>query len=364
MSPDQEHNQHPPPSFWDFIPGFAQNRPGNGVDHHNPQPTPQFSGGFPFGGPWHHGPPPPHHGGPPRRPPPPGVGHGPWEADFDWGQWYGHDHDHDHDRHGRHSRRRGCRHRGRHHRHCDEGSDEEAQRSSAEKEAPEKGEKGDSPETMDADMPDPEEVAPSDGEHPPPPYGAGRRAGRFHRGAHGWRRGGGGGGRGHHGGWAPRHCPRGSSFDFPSMMRGFMNHPFFQSVRDQAERHRANDADADAFQPPVDIFTTESSYVVHVALPGAKKDDIGVNWNPDTNTLSVAGVVHRPGDEAFLQGLVSAERRVGVFERNITLPPAGVADKDSVDGLGITARMEDGVLVVVVPKLEREWTEVRKVDVQ
>ncbi|EXV02859.1 Hsp20/alpha crystallin family protein [Metarhizium robertsii] len=363
MSPDQEHNQHPPPSFWDFIPGFAQNRPGNGVDHHNPQPTPQFSGGFPFGGPWHHGPPPPpHHGGPPHRPPPPGVGHGPWEADFDWGQWYGHDHDHDHDRHGRHSRRRGCRHRGRHHRHCDEGSDEEAQRSSAEKEAPEKGEKGDSPETMDADMPDPEEVAPSDGEHPPPPYGAGRRAGRFHRGGHGWRRG--GGGRGHHGGWAPRHCPRGSSFDFPSMMRGFMNHPFFQSVRDQAERHRANDADADAFQPPVDIFTTESSYVVHVALPGAKKDDIGVNWNPDTNTLSVAGVVHRPGDEAFLQGLVSAERRVGVFERNITLPPAGVADKDSVDGLGITARMEDGVLVVVVPKLEREWTEVRKVDVQ
>lgn len=148
------------------------------------------------------------------------------------------------------------------------------------------------------------------------------------------------------------------------MMRGFMNHPFFQSVRDQAERHRANDADADAFQPPVDIFTTESSYVVHAALPGAKKDDIGVNWNPDTNTLSVAGVVHRPGDEAFLQGLVSAERRVGVFERNITLPPAGVADKDSVDGLGITARMEDGVLVVVVPKLEREWTEVRKVDVQ
>lgn len=151
------------------------------------------------------------------------------------------------------------------------------------------------------------------------------------------------------------------------MMRSFTNHPFFQSVRDQAERHRggsANDADADAFQPPVDIFTAESSYVVHAALPGAKKDDIGVNWDPDTNTLSVAGVVHRPGDEAFLQGLVSAERRVGVFERNITLPPAGVADRDSVDGLGITARMEDGVLVVVVPKLEREWTEVRKVDVQ
>jgi HSP20 family protein len=150
------------------------------------------------------------------------------------------------------------------------------------------------------------------------------------------------------------------------MMRGFMNHPFFQNMRDQAERQRDGDAtdDADAFSPPVDIFNTEASFVVHVALPGANKEDVGVNWNPDSNTLSITGVVHRPGDEAFIQSLVSGERKVGMFERNVTLPPAGVAEKDSVDGFGITAKMENGVLVVVVPKAEREWTEIRKVDVQ
>lgn len=53
-----------------------------------------------------------------------------------------------------------------------------------------------------------------------------------------------------------------------------------------------------------------------------------------------------------------------MFERNINLPPAGVAEKEDVDGQGISARMEDGVLVVVVPKVEREWTEIRKVDIQ
>lgn len=144
-----------------------------------------------------------------------------------------------------------------------------------------------------------------------------------------------------------------------------MNHPFFQNIRDQAEQYRGNtDNDTDAFSPPVDVFNTETSYVVHVALPGVKKEDVGVNWNPDSNTLNIAGVAHRPGDEAFIQSLVSGERRVGMFERDVKLPPVGVSEKDDVDGLGITARMEDGVLVVVVPKVEREWTEIRKVDVQ
>lgn len=150
------------------------------------------------------------------------------------------------------------------------------------------------------------------------------------------------------------------------MMRGFVNHPFFQNLRNQAEQYRNVDStnESDAFAPPVDIFNTENSFVVHVALPGARKEDIGVNWNPDNNTLNIAGVVHRPGDEEFIQGLVSGERRVGMFERNINLPPAGVAEKEDVDGQGISARMEDGVLVVVVPKVEREWTEIRKVDIQ
>lgn len=153
------------------------------------------------------------------------------------------------------------------------------------------------------------------------------------------------------------------------MMRSFINHPFFQNMRDQAGRHwpsSSNQADsADSFAPPLDIFNTDRAFVVYVALPGAKKEDIGVDWNPDKNTLAISGVIHRPGDETFLQGLVSAERQVGLFERNITLPPPGLAaEKEDVDGSGITAKMEDGVLIVTVPKTEKEWTEIRKVDIQ
>ncbi|TWU74521.1 hypothetical protein ED733_005851 [Metarhizium rileyi] len=357
MSPDKETNRHhQPQSFRDFPPGFGQyqNLAGNGIDHHKNRHLPWFSGSFPFDGPWHH------HDGSPRHPVPRrGARREIWDVDFDWDEWFGHGRrrdprDHDHDR------RRSRGHDSFYH---DEHSDsEDGHRSTTEEEM--------------ADVPDPEEVAPEDaGEHTPPSHGADRRGGRFHR-KNGWRHGlrGRGHHSGHHSAWGRdgrRHCPRRNSPDVPSMIERFMSHPFFHNMHDQAEyRHRSGSQNGEenggsaSFQPPIDIFNTEASYVVHVALPGAKKDDMGVNWNPDTKTLTIAGVVHRPGDAAFIQALVSGERTVGVFERAITLPPAAVADRDDVDGLGITAKMEDGLLVVVVPKVEREWTDVRKVDVQ
>ncbi|TLD23120.1 hypothetical protein PspLS_07623 [Pyricularia sp. CBS 133598] len=140
-----------------------------------------------------------------------------------------------------------------------------------------------------------------------------------------------------------------------------------------------NNDDVDTFSPPVDIFevrgsgdpntATASAWVVHVAVPGVKKEDVGVSWEAERGVLNISGVVYRPGDEEFQRGLVSSERRVGLFTRDVKLPPqnrregAGTGAKEEIDGDGITARLEDGVLVVTVPSHEREWTEVRKVDI-
>ncbi|EHL03652.1 putative Heat shock protein 16 [Glarea lozoyensis 74030] len=120
--------------------------------------------------------------------------------------------------------------------------------------------------------------------------------------------------------------------------------------------------DVNSFVPPVDVFSTERAYVLHIALPGAKKEDVGVHWDEDKGVLNIAGVVYRQGDEEFLQTLAQSERKVGVFERIVKLPP-GDAEKEEVDGAMITAKLEDGVLVVTVPKVEKEWTEVKKVDI-
>ena len=115
------------------------------------------------------------------------------------------------------------------------------------------------------------------------------------------------------------------------------------------------------FTPPADIFDTPSAYIVHVSLPGAKKEDVGVNWDADKSELNVAGVIYRPGDEEFLKTLALDERKVGVFERKVKL--GSKADPANVDSDEIGAKMEDGVLVVTIPKTE-EFVDVRKVDIE
>lgn len=157
-------------------------------------------------------------------------------------------------------------------------------------------------------------------------------------------------------------------------MGALAGHPAAQALRgyfepqDAATREAGEQSgeqqDDDSFVPPVDTFNTEKAYVLHVALPGAVKEDVGVNWDADKSQLNIAGVVYRPGNEEFLQSLSSGERKVGMFERSIRLPPANVDDKDEVDGFGITAKMENGILIITVPKAEKEWTEIHKVDIQ
>lgn len=150
-------------------------------------------------------------------------------------------------------------------------------------------------------------------------------------------------------------------------MRTIGSHPILQNLHDYIPANnntsRDGSTDIDTFSPPVDTFDTPAAYVLHAALPGARKEDVGVSWDADSRSVRIAGVVHRPGDEAFLATLQGGgERRVGMFERQVVLP-----GEDEVEGMGISAKMEDGVLVVTVPKVprgEKEWTEIHKVDVE
>ena len=119
---------------------------------------------------------------------------------------------------------------------------------------------------------------------------------------------------------------------------------------------------SDDFKPEADVFDTEDSYVIHINLPGAKKEDVGVNWDAEKSELNVAGVIYRPGDEEFLKTLALDERKVGAFERKIRL--GSRANPAAVDVEGITAKLEDGVLRVTVPKMNGEFVEVKKVDVE
>lgn len=119
------------------------------------------------------------------------------------------------------------------------------------------------------------------------------------------------------------------------------------------------------FVPSVDVFDTPTSYIVHVSLPGAKKDDLSIDYDPEESVLRLAGVVYRPGISEDLHQALALEERaheVGVFEREVRLgtheAPAAISIHE------ITAKLEDGVLNVTLPKTDPEPELKKKVVVE
>lgn len=99
---------------------------------------------------------------------------------------------------------------------------------------------------------------------------------------------------------------------------------------------------ARAWAPPVDISERKDAYVVAVELPGVKVEDLEIAFQD--GLLTIQGerkLTAASPDEQFHM----LERRHGLFRRSITLPLHVQAD-------AIEASAEDGVLQVVVPKVE------------
>ncbi|KAK0729386.1 hypothetical protein B0T21DRAFT_370961 [Apiosordaria backusii] len=181
----------------------------------------------------------------------------------------------------------------------------------------------------------------------------------------------------------PRHAS-GPQIDIGNAVRGLgwamSQHPLAKGLRDYFAGVNANQNGSEnnggeegvlfegeeTFSPPADVFDSDAFWTVHLAIPGAKKQDVGVHWDKERGVLVVSGVVYRSGDEEFLRGLVTGERKVGLFERKIKMPPVETENSDEeVDGDGITAKLEDGVLIVAVPKRKKEkgTAEIKRVQV-
>lgn len=134
--------------------------------------------------------------------------------------------------------------------------------------------------------------------------------------------------------------------------------PLVQFLQEQLDAVTQGAAsDSNDFQPPVDVFAAPTAVHIHVSLPGAKKEDVGLNYDADTSELSIAGVIYRPGDEEFLKTLTKGERAVGVFDRKVKL-------SSDVDIEAISAKLEDGVLKIELPHKEKDFVNVRKVDIE
>lgn len=92
----------------------------------------------------------------------------------------------------------------------------------------------------------------------------------------------------------------------------------------------------------LDIDETEKAYTLRAEIPGAKKDDIRVEV--DGNRVAITANVRRDREERDAKGRsLLRETYQGHASRSVRLT-------SDVDESGTTARLEDGVLTLVMPK--------------
>ncbi|CAG8522318.1 5064_t:CDS:2 [Diversispora eburnea] len=106
------------------------------------------------------------------------------------------------------------------------------------------------------------------------------------------------------------------------------------------------------WSPLLDVHETKKEFVVNAELPGIKKDKVSVDIKD--NNLVISG--ENKKDEKYKEAATHIhERPYGNFSRTVALPP-------NVKTNEISAKLEDGILEVVIPKAEASSGQ--KIDIQ
>jgi len=93
--------------------------------------------------------------------------------------------------------------------------------------------------------------------------------------------------------------------------------------------------------PDVNIFETKDGYVLEAEMPGVSKE--GLEITLEGNEIAIIG--HRQTEKVPGE-LLFRERRLADYRRVFELDPA-------IDTTKVSARMEQGVLTLTLPKSER-----------
>lgn len=108
------------------------------------------------------------------------------------------------------------------------------------------------------------------------------------------------------------------------------------------------------WSPSVDIGETDKEYVVKAELPEVKKEDIKVNV--EDGTLSISGERRVEKEEKDIK-YHRVERAYGHFERMFSLP-------DETDTEHITSEFNQGILTVHLPKNPETKVSAHQIPVQ
>ena len=120
---------------------------------------------------------------------------------------------------------------------------------------------------------------------------------------------------------------------FPTVFDEFLNSDLMNTVSTTA--------------PSVNVKETEKAYIVELAAPGVKKDYCRVHVDEDHNLCVAIENKFEHKEEDKHSHYLRREFSYTNYQQNYSLPEDVVKDK-------ISARVENGILTVTLPKQEKE----------
>ena len=109
--------------------------------------------------------------------------------------------------------------------------------------------------------------------------------------------------------------------------------------------------------PAINVKESDKSYTVELAAPGMKKEDFNVHINDEGNLMIKMESKNEKKDEDKTTRYLRREFSYTKFEQTLILP-------DDVKREEITAKVDNGVLTVELPKLVEEKVKVsRQIDI-
>jgi len=130
-------------------------------------------------------------------------------------------------------------------------------------------------------------------------------------------------------------------FDIDNIFENFFNDTVFPTFYSNSGQMR------------VDIKETDKEYVLEAELPGVRKDEVDIYLDDDTLTISVQK--NEKTDEKK-DNYIRKERRSSSMTRSFAVT--------NIMNNRVSARFEDGILSITLPKKEQSKPNGKKIDIE
>ncbi len=119
----------------------------------------------------------------------------------------------------------------------------------------------------------------------------------------------------------------------PAYWDDFFNDSFFNTCSAPAEKSAS---------PSVNVIENDQSFLIEVSVPGVAQKDLNINMENDVLTISTE---QKEQEESKNTRYLRREFSLTSFKRNFQLP-------ETIDAEEVSARYEEGILIVELPKKE------------